>query len=152
MAKAQLSNSPFQNKDDGLHALLQVLVVEDNPSDVYLIRSAIEASGLKASITVQQDGAAATNFFDEVDRNAALAAPDLIILDLNLPKLSGIEVLEYMRQSLRSQKAVVIVVSTSALEAERKRVSNLGAHAYFRKPSEFDEFLKLGDVIRTLFP
>jgi chemotaxis family two-component system response regulator Rcp1 len=152
LAKAQLSSSPFQNKEKGPHGVLLVLVIEDNPSDVYLIRSAIEASGLKTSIAVQQDGAAATNFFDEIDRNAVLAVPGLIILDLNLPKLSGIEVLEHMRRSPRCQKAVVIVVSTSALDAERKRISKLGADAYFRKPSEFDEFMKLGEVIRVLFP
>ncbi len=150
-AKDQPSSSQSPFEEDGLTELIRILVVEDNPSDLYLIRSAIEASGLKASITVQTNGELATNFFDEVDGNAALFSPDLVILDLNLPKLGGPEVLEYMRRSPRCQKAIVIVASTSGLESDRERVLKLGADAYFRKPSGFDEFLKLGDVIRACF-
>jgi chemotaxis family two-component system response regulator Rcp1 len=149
--KAQPSGSRSPTKEDGLHEVIQVLVVEDNQSDVYLIRCAIDYSGLKTHVTVLKDGELARKFCEEVDLNAELPTPDLIILDLNLPKLRGAEVLEHMRRSPRCQEAVVIVVSTTASESEQKRVSILGANAYFRKPSVFDEFLKLGDLIRTLF-
>jgi CheY-like chemotaxis protein len=123
-----------------LQESIRILVVEDNPSDVYLIRSAVGAAGLKTSITVRKNGELATNFFDEVDRNSELFSPDLVILDLNLPRMPGARVLEYMRSSGRCHKARVIVVSTSELEPDRERVSRLGADAYFRKPTSFDEF------------
>jgi two-component system, chemotaxis family, response regulator Rcp1 len=139
LEKARPSSLPSQTKSLALEETLRVLVVEDNPSDVYLIRSAIEASGFKTSITIQKDGELATNFLDEIDRNAALSIPDLVILDLNLPKLKGTEVLENIRRSPRCQRVVVIVISTSALESGQEWVSRLGVSAYFRKPSEFDE-------------
>ena len=132
--------------------VLQVLVIEDNPSDVYLIRSALACCGLTMNITVLTDGEKATHFFDEVDQNPAIKPPQLVILDLNLPRKHGTEVLEHMRLSSRSQKASVIVISSSDLQWEQEKVSKLGADAYFRKPSEFAEFLKLGDVVRQLFP
>jgi DNA-binding response OmpR family regulator len=126
-------------------------VVEDNVSDVYLIKAAIQASGFATTVTVRNDGELATNFFDEIDANPTAPSPDLIILDLNLPKRRGAEVLEYMRRSARCQNAKVIVVSTSGLESDQESVMKMGADAYFRKPSEFDEFLKLANVIKTLF-
>ena len=126
-------------------------MVEDNAGDVYLLRSAIESSGFKTNIRVMKDGEQATKFFDEADRDASVLSPDLVVLDLNLPKKRGGEVLEHLRRSRRCQDARVIIVSTSNLELEKETAAKSRADAYFRKPSEFDEFLKLGGVIKTLF-
>jgi chemotaxis family two-component system response regulator Rcp1 len=125
--------------------------VEDNRADVHLIREAIRASHLNATIHVVRDGEQATDVFDAAERDNSLPCPDLVILDINLPKKSGSEVLDRMRRSRRCNNALVVVVSTSDSETDRASFTKLGVSEYFRKPLEYDEFLKLGDVIKRLF-
>lgn len=129
-----------------------ILVVEDNAADVFLIREAIAASGIRAGIHSVRDGEQATKFFDDADRDGSAPCPNLVILDINLPKKHGIEVLRHLRESPRCGNAAVIVVSTSDSAQDREESMKRGANGYFRKPSEFDEFLKLGDLIRALLP
>jgi len=129
-----------------------ILVVEDNPADVFLIRETIEAAGIKAPVHVVKDGEEATRFFDDADRDDSAPCPSLIILDINLPKKHGTEVLQHLRNSRRCREAPVIVVSTSDAARDREAVFQNGADAYFCKPSKYDEFLKLGDLILEWFP
>ncbi len=129
-----------------------ILVVEDNPADVFLIRETIEAAGIKAPVHVVKDGEDATRFFDDADRDDLAPCPALIILDINLPKKHGTEVLQHLRNSRRCREASVIVVSTSDAARDREAVIQNGADAYFCKPSKYDEFLKLGDLILEWFP
>ena len=93
------------------------------------------------------DGEEATDLFDEADRNEAVGCPELVILDINLPKKRGFEVLAHLRRSRRCNHVPVIIVSTSGAAKDRDTMMRGGANAYFRKPSEFDEFLKLGDLV-----
>ena len=79
-------------------------------------------------------------------------SPDVVILDINLPKKCGGEVLQHIRRSRRGYAVPVVVVSTSDSAKDREDVMNRGANCYFRKPSEYDEFLKLGAVIRAVLP
>jgi len=74
----------------------------------------------------------------------------MVILDLNLPKKPGREVLQRMRQSPRCSNATVVVVTSSDSQKDREDVATLGASAYFRKPSEYDSFMKLGDLVKRL--
>lgn len=128
-----------------------MLVVEDNAADVFLIQEAIQKTGLALSVHVVRDGEEAMGFFDHADTDATVECPALVILDINLPKRQGGEVLEYMRKSRRCSNALVITVSTSDSARDREEMENLGANGYFRKPSEYDSFMKLGDMIRLLF-
>jgi CheY-like chemotaxis protein len=128
-----------------------ILVVEDNPADVFLIRESIESTGIDAQVHVVKDGDAATLFFDRADENEAAPCPRLVILDINLPKKPGGEVLRHLRASRRCQRASVIVVSTSKAVKDRENLMAAGADAYFQKPSEYDEFMKLRDVIKRFF-
>jgi two-component system, chemotaxis family, response regulator Rcp1 len=123
-------------------------VVEDNPADVFLIRETIQAAGIKAPLHVVKDGEEATSFFDHADQDASAPCPALVILDINLPKKHGIEVLKHLRRSDRCRSARVIVVSTSNAGADREAVMTNGADAYFSKPSRYDDFLKLGNLIQ----
>ena len=127
-------------------------MVEDDPADVYLIREVLKASRLNVTVQVAKNGERATDIFDTVDQNESANCPDLVILDINLPKKSGNEVLEHLRQSQRCRDALVVVVSTSDSETDRASFAKLDVDAYFPKPSEFDQFLKLGDIVRNLFP
>jgi chemotaxis family two-component system response regulator Rcp1 len=129
-----------------------ILIVEDNPADVFLIRETIAATGLKVPIHVVKDGEAATRFFDDVDHDESAPCPALVILDINLPKKQGVEVLQHLRRSDRCRKARVIVVSTSNAGKDREAVMMSGADAYFSKSSKYEDFLKLGDLILEWFP
>lgn len=85
-----------------------------------------------------------------MDRDQMLPCPSLVILDINLPRRQGGEVLEQIRKSGRSRGSVVLVVSTSDSKDDQARMIRLGANGYFHKPSEYNEFMKLGKVIKEL--
>jgi chemotaxis family two-component system response regulator Rcp1 len=142
------STSPSLSKETPSSARRQVLIVEDNQSDAYLIQRAIEGTNLPIDFHVVRDGQQAVQFFDQADADPARTCPDIVILDLNLPKKQGGDVLKHMRSRSRCAQAHVIVVSTSDSERDQEFVKELGADGYFRKPSEFDEFMKLGDLVK----
>lgn len=129
-----------------------MLIVEDNESDAFLIQRAIEGTNLPFAFHFVTDGQQAVQFFDRVDGDSGQPCPHIVILDINLPKKQGGDVLKHMRKSLRCGSAHVIVVSTSDSSLDREAMANLGADGYFRKPSEVDEFMKLGDLVKTFFP
>jgi two-component system, chemotaxis family, response regulator Rcp1 len=127
-----------------------VLVVEDNEADVFLIQEAIEAKKLPMALHVVRDGEQAIRYFDEADGDISAPCPSLVILDINLPKKQGGEVLKHMRRSRRCANALVIAVSTSDSARDREQMTELGVNGYFRKPSEYAAFMKLGDVVKGL--
>lgn len=127
-----------------------MLIVEDNDADVFLIREALKAKNLSVAIHVVRDGEQAMQYFDQTDADATAPCPSLVLLDINLPRKQGAEVLRHMRQSLRCRNALVIAVSTSDSARDREQMAELGANGYFRKPSEYAEFMKLGDVVKVL--
>lgn len=129
---------------------MHVLIVEDNAADVFLIRRAIKAAQLNLNLHVVRDGEQAIRFFDAADLDEAAPHPALVVLDINLPKKQGGDVLRHMRKSRRCGQALVLAVSTSDSAQDRKIMADLGAQAYFRKPSEYADFMKLGDLIKEL--
>lgn len=145
-AQPSVSRSPSEEQRARRH----ILIVEDNAADVFLIRTAIQTADIPAHLHVVRDGEQALKFFEEADQDAERPCPSLVILDINLPKKQGGEVLEQMRKSGRCCKALVIAVSTSDSPADRLNMLRLGANGYFHKPSEYKDFMKLGDVIKGL--
>jgi two-component system, chemotaxis family, response regulator Rcp1 len=127
-----------------------VLIVEDNEADVFLIQEAIQAKKLPVTLHVVKDGEQAMRYFDQADGDASVPCPSLVILDVNLPKKQGGEVLKHIRRSRRCGNAVVIAVSTSDSARDREQMMALGANGYFRKPSEYAAFMKLGDIVKGL--
>jgi len=122
-----------------------IWVVEDNPADVYLIRSSLQRHGIAAELRLAQDGEQAIRFIQEADEGGPL--PSLALLDLNLPKFSGPEVLKTMRASPRCNVIPVIVVS-SAPPLKQEEMLALQIAAYFRKPLDFEEFMRLGELVK----
>ncbi len=122
----------------------RLLVIEDSKTDVFLIREALESAGVRAGIDVVHDGQAALRFLDEGAR------PALVLLDLNLPKYSGREVLRQIRANARTKDLAVLVVTSSALSQEREELTELGFVGYFQKPSDYAAFLKLGPLVKGL--
>jgi two-component system, chemotaxis family, response regulator Rcp1 len=128
----------------------QILVVEDSSTDVFLIREAIATAQVNADLYFVSDGDAATKFFDFADADANAPCPALVLLDLNLPKKNGDDVLRHLRSSRRCHGAAVLIVSSSDAACDREGVAELGVSAYFRKPSDYYDFMKLGDLIKSL--
>jgi len=122
----------------------RVLVIEDSKADVFLIREALYSAGVRAEIDVVHDGQAALRFLDEEAR------PALVVLDLNLPKYGGREVLRHIRANMRTKDLPVLVVTSSALSQDREELTALGFDGYFQKPSDYAEFLKLGPLVKGL--
>lgn len=125
-------------------------MVEDNESDVFLIQEALDAAKLSITTHVVTDGDEAVRFFDRVEAEAGMPCPALVLLDINLPKRQGGDVLKHMRRSRKCANTLVVVVSTSDSAREREQMRDLGADGYFRKPSAYDDFMKLGDMVRAL--
>jgi chemotaxis family two-component system response regulator Rcp1 len=124
--------------------------VEDNRADVFLIRESIQIAGVDANLHVVPDGDKAIHFFELAESDPVSPCPVLVILDINLPKKQGREVLHHLRQSGRCGEAAVLVVTSSDSERDRDEMSQLGVCGYFRKPSEYEEFMKLGQLVKGL--
>jgi len=128
-----------------------ILFVEDNKADIFLVEEALLMHGVDASIHTVMDGEAAIRYISraEVDE---VPAPQLVLLDLNLPKKSGQDVLAYIRGSQKFADLPVLIVTSSDAQIDRTRTSNLGASGFFKKPSSYNEFLDLGKLVKDLLP
>ena len=126
------------------------MIVEDNRADVFLIRESIGLAKVDADLYVVQDGEQAIEFLDWADRDPVAPQPSLVILDLNLPKRPGREVLVEMHHTAHFRNTPVLVVTSSDSERDREEMAKLGAKAYFRKPSQYDHFMKLGDLVKKM--
>lgn len=129
---------------------INILLVEDNPADVRLIREAFKDNKTKNDFHVEQDGEAAINYLNNLKSNGngnGTTRPDLIILDLNLPKKNGFEVLEKIKSNPVLKSIPVVVLSTSDSEEHIYKSYNLNANCYITKPVDFNQFL---DVVRVI--
>lgn len=126
-----------------------ILLIEDNEADAFLVQQALKQHDVRANLRVLQDGGQASDFFDAV-QNGMMTCPDLVILDLNLPKLSGHEVLQKMRNGNTCREVPVVVLSSSAVFADTKESKRLGVACHIQKPSDFEEFMKIGAVLKSL--
>ena len=140
-----LSTSPSRDESVSF-----VVLIEDNPTDVFLVREAISAHDLKVELQLLEDGEQAVRFIAAIDANPRARCPQLFLLDLNLPKTSGMEVLTYIRKSMRCGRTPVIVITSSNAPNDREQITVLGATAYFRKPSGYEAYLTLGETIHQL--
>ncbi|MGH9655220.1 MAG: response regulator [Bryobacteraceae bacterium] len=126
---------------------LRVLLVEDNPGDVELVREALMARKLPYIMEVAQDFEAARDLIKSI--GTAAKCPDILLIDINLPKGSGLELLRLLRRQVGCESVPVIVVSSSNSPQDRARAAQFGIAHYFRKPSDLEEFLKLGSLVES---
>jgi CheY-like chemotaxis protein len=129
---------------------IQIVLVEDAEADVFLVREALQLGGLNFSLRVLDDGEKAVEFIEKVEKGEIEPCPHLVLLDLNLPKKTGAQVLERMRQGPRCGSVPVIVLTSSDSPKDKEQTARLGANQYFRKPSKLSEFLRLGQIVREL--
>ena len=124
-------------------AAIEVLLVEDSPGDVRLTREAFKDAKVHINLHVASDGAEAMDFLSRKGEHANAPRPDLILLDLNLPKKDGREVLEEIKVSPTLQSIPVVVLTTSASDADILRSYKLHANCYITKPVGLDGFLEV---------
>jgi CheY-like chemotaxis protein len=128
----------------------EILVADDNPADVYLIREALREHGVKCALHVAPDGKEVLQMISGADQRAAHHQFGLIILDLNLPRHDGLEILQTLRETPRMDGVPVVVLTSSDSPRDRESANNLGASYYLRKPSSLEQFLALGAVFKDL--
>ena len=122
---------------------IEILLVEDSPGDVRLTREAFKDAKVHINLHVASDGAEAMDFLSREGKHANAARPDLILLDLNLPKKDGREVLEEIKQSPTLKSIPVVVLTTSASDADILGSYKLHANCYITKPVGLDGFLEV---------
>lgn len=122
---------------------IDILLVEDNMADVRLTREALKEAKVLNTLHVAQDGMAALAFLRQEGKYAQSPRPDLILLDLNLPKRDGREVLGEIKQDETLRRIPVVVLTTSRAEEDIVRTYDLHANAYVTKPVDLNQFLKV---------
>src|SRR6202046_4752931 len=120
---------------------IEVLLVEDSPGDVRLTREAFKDAKVHIHLNVAADGVEAMDFLKREGKHANAPRPDLILLDLNLPKKDGREVLEEIKKSPTLKIIPVVILTTSASEADILKSYRLHANCYITKPVSLDGFL-----------
>lgn len=130
-----------------------VLLVEDNPADVFVIRQALAAAASPVDLHIAVDGEEALSKLQSLEAAGAASRLRLILLDWNLPRVSGAEVLSHLRRSDVWKDTPVIVVTSTGSPCEVAEMRKLGANEHFRKPSDLQAYLRLAKVVsRTLAP
>ena len=132
--------------DDQSEAI-EVLLVEDDPGDVLMTREAFEQHKLRNTLHVVPDGVEALSFLRQEGEYADVPRPDLVLLDLNLPRKDGREVLAEIKADPQLRRTPVVVLTTSEAEEDVLRSYDLHANAYVAKPVDFDQFI---DVVRRI--
>jgi DNA-binding response OmpR family regulator len=124
-------------------------LAEDNLPDALLVREAIRMENLPVEVHVAPDGECAVDFIEAAEKDPTAPCPHLVLLDLNLPKVDGLDVLRRIRASQKCKGVPVLVVTSSDSPSDRRGAAQLGA-GYFQKPVSYDEFVKVGSVLRAL--
>jgi CheY-like chemotaxis protein len=147
--KEQPSTSPSHTPATGsAPRRLTLLLAEDNLPDALLVGEVIQMAGLQLELHVESDGEQVLEFFAKAEQDPAAPRPHLLLLDLNLPKVDGIALLRRLRESEQWKTLPVMIVTSSDAPEDRAEATALGA-AYFRKPANYEAFLKLGPILRT---
>jgi CheY-like chemotaxis protein len=130
---------------------IDVLLVEDDPGDVLLTREAFSDNKVNNQLDVVSDGEEALAYLRQEGEHADARRPDLILLDLNLPRKGGLEVLEDIKADPGLRSIPVVVLTTSAADEHILRSYDLHANAYVTKPVDFDQFIQIVRQIDDFF-
>jgi CheY-like chemotaxis protein len=139
-----------KNQMTGEERKAQILVVEDNPADVELLRYALGSADLSYDLTVIDNGGEALALMQQRGKYAHTPAPDLVILDLNLPTYDGMEILEAIRSNPAFAGIPIAVLSSSSSLRDRSKIEAFAVNLYITKPSELDEYLGIGMILKLL--
>ena len=130
---------------------IEILLVEDDPGDVLMTTEALEESKLLHNLTVLDNGEVAIKYLRREDEYADALRPDLVLLDLNLPRLDGREVLSIVKADATLRQIPFVVLTTSDAEDDVARSYDLHANAYVTKPVDFEAFTRVVRQIDDFF-
>ena len=129
----------------------EILLVEDNPGDVRLTREALKEGKILNNVSVVGDGVEALAFLRREGKHTNAVRPDLILLDLNLPKKDGREVLAEIKADPTLKKIPVVILTTSAAEQDVLKTYDLHANCYITKPVDLEQFIKVVQLIEDFW-
>ena len=121
----------------------EILLVEDNPADVCLTQEALKEANISHNLQVAQDGVVALEYLHQEGENSAAIQPDIILIDLNMPRMGGHELLARIKSDDKLKSIPVIVLSSSTAEEDISRAYALNANCYTRKPMNIDPFIEV---------
>ena len=127
-----------------------IVLAEDNPADVGLVRYALREHDVACDLRVIGDGEEVFSFITGLDLDSKRRCPDLLLLDLHLPKRDGKEILRHLRRSERCGQTPVVVLTSSDADMDRESAEKNAAVHFFRKPSSLEQFLRLGHIIKEV--
>ena len=130
---------------------IEILLVEDDPGDIELTRKAFLRAKIRVNLAVVSDGDEALAYLHREGEYPGVPRPDLILLDLNLPGLSGREVLQEIKSDKNLKSIPVVILTTSDSEEDILKAYNLGANCYVNKPLGLQEFMKNIESIKTFW-
>jgi CheY-like chemotaxis protein len=130
---------------------VKILLVEDNEGDILLTREALEEAKIMIKLKVVKDGKEAIDFLNKQGKYTAVQLPDLILLDVNLPKKNGHEVLKYIKETDGLKHIPVIMLTTSSSEKDINESYNNHVNCYITKPVEVDDFLSIVATIENFW-
>ncbi len=133
------------------YKLIDILVVEDNPGDALLIREVLNSNKIYNSLSFVKDGAEAMDYLHKTGDFADAVRPDLIILDLNLPRLDGRQVLAEIKSDDKLKQIPVIIMTMSQEEEDILKTYSLHANCYITKPIDLDQFVKVVESIENFW-
>jgi CheY-like chemotaxis protein len=128
----------------------QIVVAEDNHTDIALVREALKTHCVDGELVVISDGAEVIRYFRGLDLDSHSPAPDLVLLDMHLPKYDGEEILSALRSTERIAQTPVLVMTSCASSEFEKVAQKHAAVYYFKKPSTWEQFSDLGIIVRNL--
>ncbi len=123
--------------------MIEILLVEDNPADIRLTKEAIRESKIANNLNIVKDGVDAIDFLKNKGKYSNATRPDLILLDLNLPKINGFEVLNKIKQDSDLKRIPVVILTISDNHEDLLRAYDLYANCYVNKPMDITEFYKI---------
>lgn len=123
--------------------IIEILLVEDNPADIRLTQEALQESKITNNLNIVKDGVEAINFLKNKGEYSNATRPDLILLDLNLPKLNGFEVLDEIKKHEDLKRIPVVILTISDNDKDLLKAYNLHANCYVNKPMDITEFYKI---------
>ncbi len=127
-----------------------ILLAEDSAADVGIVRIALRDQNLDHVLHVARDGEEAITFIEKADNDSKLPGPDLLLLDMHLPKYDGEAILKRLRSTERYAQIPVVIMTSSDAPQDHERAQKHAAMFYFRKPSRLDEFIQLGVIVREI--
>ena len=129
---------------------LQILLAEDNDADAVLIVMALDEHRLSYDMVRATDGEMAIHIIRNLGQSAGSPYPDIVLLDLNLPRFGGTEVLAEFKKRDACRNIPVVIVTSADGPSDRERLASMGVSHFFHKPNDVGEYMKLGGVVAAL--